>query len=188
MFTKPIISKLGLAAAIIAIGSFATAGFAEAKRGDRDRDRGNRGARNAPVNNHVSNNHNRRKNRTAKKVVRALTAIAIAAAANNHHNNFRHHRARRDIFAYDRHASHRADRGNRWNRGRRFRNRHYDRSCVAVAKTRHGYGRRIGRIRAKAFGRRACRKAMNRCENKLYDRRQSRGRNPHASCVVVRRG
>ena len=187
MFTKSIISKLGLAAAIIAVGSFASAGFAEAKRGDRDRDRGNRSARNAPVNNHVVNNHDRRKNRKAKKIARAIGAVALAIAASQNR-----HSGRRDIHAfdrhYDRHASHRADRGNRWNRGRRFRNRHYGRSCVAVAKTRHGYGRRIGGIRAKAFGRRACRKAVNRCENKLYDRRQSRGRNPHASCVVVRRG
>jgi len=65
---------------------------------------------------------------------------------------------------------------------------HYkpERRCVAVARRGGGAGRRIHRIKGVGFGRRACRKAMNQCWRKL-DRRQARGRNPYASCVVHRR-
>ncbi len=69
---------------------------------------------------------------------------------------------------------------------RGFRGRHFNDFCVAVARTRGGYGRRLG-IRAEGHGRRACRKAMRRCNRRL-DFRQSTGRNPYAACVVARRG
>ena len=179
MFTKPIISKLGIAAAIVAVGSFATVDLAQAKRGDGVR----KNARNT-VSNQVRNNNrhaqkvrrNKKDRRNARNVAIAVGTIAAIAAATSrnrdvhvpHNNNFR---------------------GNWRDRGPKFNGRHGNigRSCVAVAKTRYGNGRRIGGIRAKAFGRRACRKAMKRCSSKLYNRRQARGRNPNAECVVVRR-
>ncbi len=72
-------------------------------------------------------------------------------------------------------------------RDRGFRRRAWaDHSCVAVARRGGGFGRRIG-IRAEGFGRRACRKAMRRC-NRQLDYRQSFGRNPYAACVIARRG
>ncbi len=172
-------SKLGLAAAILAVGSFATADIASAKRLDK----GKRHARNAvehhgPVANHRAPKLRKKKKKNIKKIVRALGAVAVAAAASqrNHYRYRDHYVAPRD------------SRRNRWS-GRRdhFRHRGVGKLCVAVAKRRHGYGRRIPVTRAKAYGRRACRKAMNRCENRLYDR-QAHGRNPHASCVIVRRG
>ena len=62
----------------------------------------------------------------------------------------------------------------------------YDRSCLAVARRGRGRGRSIG-IVGEGYGRRACRKAMRKCNRKL-DVRQSYGRNPFAACVIARRG
>ena len=76
---------------------------------------------------------------------------------------------------------------------RGFRDRIYNRwygagplRCVAVAKKRRGYGKRIRSTRSVNFGRgwRACRRAMRSCREKL-SYRQARGRNPRATCVVV---
>ena len=180
MFTTPIFSKLGLAAAIIAVGSFATVDLAEAKRGDGKRDRAGTKqtskkrvkktvvTRAAPV----TQVRRKKKNKGLKKFARTLGAVAVAVAQSQR-NQYGY---RNDYIAP------------RKMHNDRFRNRDSGRFCVAVAKTRRGYGRRIDGIRAKAHGRRACRKAMNRCENRLYDRRQSRGRNPRAACVIARRG
>ncbi len=68
---------------------------------------------------------------------------------------------------------------------KRFNNRGF--SCVAAAKTRGGYGRRIPGIRGERYGNRACQRAMNECRQELRHRKAS-GRNPFARCVVVRRG
>lgn len=75
------------------------------------------------------------------------------------------------------------------NRNKRFNKRFNNRgfSCVAAAKTRGGYGRRIPGIRGQRYGNRACQRAMNECRQELRDRK-SKGRNPFARCVVVRRG
>jgi len=59
--------------------------------------------------------------------------------------------------------------------------------CVAAAKTRAGYGRRIPGIRGKKFGHKACQRAMRECRRELRHRKAS-GRNPFARCVVVKRG
>lgn len=69
-----------------------------------------------------------------------------------------------------------------WRRGYRA----VDNGCRAVARTRGGNGKRIYGISGEGFGRRACRKAMRRCNIKL-DRRQAYGRNPYAACVVASR-
>ncbi len=70
-------------------------------------------------------------------------------------------------------------------RARRDYDRYYDRSCLAVARRGAGRGRSIG-IYAEGFGRRACRKAMRKCNRRL-DIRQSYGRNPFAACVIAGR-
>ena len=72
----------------------------------------------------------------------------------------------------------------RW-RHRARRNYDFDRSCLAIARRGRGRGRAIG-IYAEGFGRRACRKAMRKCNRRL-DIRQSYGRNPFAACVIARR-
>lgn len=60
------------------------------------------------------------------------------------------------------------------------------RGCFAVARRAGGEGRRLRGISGEGFGRRACRKALNRCDRKLA-RRQASGRNPYARCVVASR-
>lgn len=60
------------------------------------------------------------------------------------------------------------------------------RSCTAVARTNGGDGRTLRNTYGDGYGRRACRKAMNVCNLKL-DRRQARGRNPYARCVIAYR-
>ena len=98
--------------------------------------------------------------------------------------------------AYDiykrRAAEHRAwearnhlQRRNEW-RHRARRDYDYDRRCLAIARRGGGRGRSIG-IYAEGFGRRACRRAMRKCNRRL-DIRQSYGRNPFAACVIARRG
>ncbi|MGI9407444.1 MAG: hypothetical protein ACR2O4_13820 [Hyphomicrobiaceae bacterium] len=74
----------------------------------------------------------------------------------------------------------------RWWSPKRRAVRVYDDQCVAVARRHGGEGRRIRGIRGEGFGRRACRKALRRCNRRL-DVRQSFGRNPYAACVVARR-
>lgn len=68
-----------------------------------------------------------------------------------------------------------------------LRNRFFGHRCVAVARRRGGRGRPIHLTRSKAFGPRACRKAMRRCLRKLSFR-HAVGRNPYAACIVARRG
>jgi len=210
MFSKSNLSKMGIAAAIIAVGSMATVDLAEAKRGDGARN-GNKltAAQKASRKAKRKKNtvvtttrktvtqhrvaaappavHRRKKKKGWKKFGRALGTIAVAAVQAQRHQNRQHN----DV-QYRRHNNHVdihvTERRHGWNRGHRSHNRDFGRRCVAVAKTRHGRGRKIGNIRAEAFGRRACRKAVNRCSSKLYNRRQSRGRNPHAECVVAFRG
>jgi len=184
MFSKSNLSKMGIAAAIIAVGSMATVDLAEAKRGDgARRGGGNTVTKQARNNNRQAQQvrRNKKDRRNARNVALAVGTIAAIAIANSQRDKFRN----RDV-----HVSHNNNFRNNWRgRGNGFDGRrgNIDRFCVAVAKTRHGRGHRIGGIRAKAHGRRACRKAVNRCSSKLYNRRQSRGRNPHAECVVVRR-
>ena len=220
-------SKLGLAAAIIAVGSFMTFDIAEAKRGDgANRHQGGSASNSAQRgrNENRNRNGNRRRNtRTAvtprvqhvtppvvtapppvvrrrkkkkkgwKKFGRILRNVAkvYIASQQNQYRGRNHHVSRDHNIVRElpqaRWSGGQARRHDRASRGRgRWRNRDRDHRCVAVAKRGRGYGRRIG-IRGEGFGRRACRKAMRRCENRL-DRRQSHGRNRRAACVVVNRG
>lgn len=192
-------SKLGIAAAIIAVGTFAGIDDAAAKRGDKGKradgaassdvvkKRGkkkNGGKRNraekvvtraAPLDPAPAPRVRKKKKKKGwKKFARVVRKVAKAYVASQHHRDHVHYdvRPRRD----------------RWsNAPRRFRDRDFDRRCVAVAKTRRGTGRRIHSTREVGFGRRACRKAMRRCDDRLYER-QMRGRNPRAACVIVNRG
>lgn len=70
--------------------------------------------------------------------------------------------------------------------GRQYGNGHKKRKCVAAAKTRFGYGKRVWGIKGKKFGRNACDRAMNECRRELRHRK-STGRNPNARCVIIKR-
>jgi len=107
-------------------------------------------------------------------------AQARARAARNIHRK-RSRRANRNAFS----------RG--WRQARRWAGRTWaarpyynDYGCTAVARRDDGNGRVIRGIYGEGYGRRACRKALNRCEDQL-SYRQAEGRNPYAACVVASR-
>jgi len=228
------LSKLGLAAAIIAVGSFATIDLAEAKHRDGlrhnkpnsaagDAKRAKKASRRKKKNNAAQNTarRNREENRQRNiqtaaarpeheatshlghapqpqirrkkkkkgwkkfaRIVRKVARTYVASRPDNYRSHD-HHIVRE--LPRGRHFE-RGFRRDRWSRGHgHARQRNLGIRCVAVARRGRGYGRRIG-IRAEGFGRRVCRKAVRRCENRLYNQRQSRGRNPYATCVVAHRG
>ena len=178
MFTRissQITRKIAVAAALIAVGSMVGVSSASAMKGERGKgkkqvsksERKNKNNRNVARNrNHVAPAVRPREERRSDRIKRQVTrAIGIIAS-----------RVINEPKVYWR------DYGPR----RVFNGRRHNYFCVAVARTRGGYGRRLG-IRTEGFGRRACRKAMRRCNNRL-DIRQSRGRNPFAACTIARRG
>ncbi|MCH9808337.1 MAG: hypothetical protein K0U74_11445 [Alphaproteobacteria bacterium] len=59
--------------------------------------------------------------------------------------------------------------------------------CVAAAKTRGGFGKRLIGIKGKKWGHRACKRAMKKCRRQLGHHKAS-GRNPFARCVIITRG
>lgn len=59
--------------------------------------------------------------------------------------------------------------------------------CVAAAKSRAGFGKRLIGIKGKKYGAHACDRAMNECRRELKFRKAS-GRNPYARCVIISRG
>ena len=163
--------KIAMAAALIAAGSMVGVGSASAMKGERGKgkkhatkferkNKQNRNVarkRNAPI----ARFHKERRNDRVKRQVKRAIGIIATSVLNN--------------------SVRRAHAPRRGSNDRRFND-----FCVAVARTRGGYGRGLG-IRAEGHGRRSCRKAMRRCNSRL-DIRQSRGRNPYAACVVARRG
>lgn len=60
-------------------------------------------------------------------------------------------------------------------------------ACVAAAKSRAGFGKRLIGIKGKKYGAHACDRAMNECRRELKFRKAS-GRNPYARCVIISRG
>ncbi len=153
-------TKLTLATALIVGGAIFTADQSEAS------DRGNRGDQA-----YYTIDNPRQENRRARRVAPR--------------RNF--DRPRRHRFADRRNGWRYSDR--RWYygpRGRRFVRGPFYRKCVAVAKRRAGFGRRIRGIRGVARGFRACRIALRECRSELRYLK-SFGRNPFARCVVVGR-
>ena len=124
MFSKSNLSKMGIAAAIIAVGSMATVDLAQAKRGDGARN-GNKltAAQKASRKAKRKKNtvvtttrktvtqrgvaaappavHRRKKKKGWKKFGRALGAIAVAAAQAQRHQNGQHNNVQ-----YRRHNNH----------------------------------------------------------------------------------
>ncbi len=167
--------KIAMAAGLIAVGSMIGVSSASAMKGERGKGKKNiaKSERKGKANRNVARHRNhvapavrhreeRRSDRIKRQVTRAIGIIA-SRVINEPRVHVRHYGPRRG-----------------------FNGRRHNNFCVAVARTRGGFGRRLG-IRAEGFGRRACRKAMRRCNNRL-DIRQSRGRNPFAACRVARRG
>ena len=167
--------SIAVAAAILAVGSMVGVSSASAMKGERGKgkkqvtksERKNKNNRNFARNrNNVSpaaRDYLERRDDRVKNRVRRAIGIVASRVINEPRVIWRDYGPRRGF------------------RGRRFND-----FCVAVARTRGGWGRRIG-IRAEGYGRRACRKAMRRCNRRL-DFRQSRGRNPFAACTIARRG
>lgn len=162
-----VISKIGIAVAMLAVGSFIALDPAAAQGRQGGKNARNGGKQVGQVN---------RGNRVRPKQARA--------AAQSKKKKGWQRQVGRAVISAARVLASESRRGYR-NRGYRERRR-FDRSCVAVARRRGGYGRRIG-IRAEGYGRRACQKAMRRCSRQLGFRK-SRGRNPFAACVIARRG
>ena len=167
-------SKIGVAVAMLAVGSFLAMDPAAAQGRNGGKNGGKKVAKVAKQANQANRRHRVARNhaqpvpraahRSRKDRWQRTVGRAIVTAA--------------QILANEPRVA--------W-RDRGFRNRPWaDHRCVAVARRGGGFGRRIG-IRAEGYGRRACRKAMRRC-NRQLDYRQSFGRNPYAACVIARRG
>lgn len=164
--------SIAIAAAMLAVGSMVGVSSASAMKGERGKGKRQiaKSERKAKKNRNVARNRaaprvhiqkERRNDRIKRNVKRAIGIIA-SGVLNEPRVIYRDYGPRRG-----------------------FSGRRYNDFCVAVARTRGGYGRRLP-IRAEGHGRRACRKAMRRCNRRL-DFRQSTGRNPYAACVVARR-
>lgn len=192
-------AKLLCATAIMAAGSFMFIDTADAQRrggaerggngnveaGQRRRNGGARqarGSRNAGEARGTRRNAQTNQTTRAARANRAPTRAAPRATARQGRNVQRPaRRANRNAF----------NRG--WRQARRWVGRTWsarptfrDHGCTAVARRNDGNGRIIRGIYGEGYGRRACRKALNRCDNRLA-RRQARGRNPYAACVVAYR-
>lgn len=189
-------AKLLLASAIMAAGSFMFIDTADAQRRG-GAERGGNDAAAQSGNRRGGARQNRGANRTANRNGEARGQRGNRAngqaggqrrAANN--NQVRTPRAGNRQATRDagRGIGRGWWRGNRWAAMRRWAGRPFyrDRGCSAVARRGGGQGRRLRGIYGEGYGRRACRKALNRCNARL-DVRQARGRNPFARCVIASR-
>lgn len=203
-------AKLLCATAIMAMGSFMFIDTADAQRRGGGAERGGNNTADAGGGRHGGARQGRG-NRTAGQGRGNRTAGQPRGQRRNAQNNQaaptraapRQATPRRAAQRPDVRPGRRFDRPRGWANGYRFSRgwrqarrwaarrwaaRPYfnDRGCTAVARRANGYGRRIRGISGEGFGRRACRKALNRCENRLAYR-QAQGRNPYAACVVASR-
>lgn len=201
-------SKLLIASAIMAAGSFMFVDAADAQRrggaerggngsveaGERRRGArqgrrdGTRQARNnsnrAEQMRSKKRNAKRNKSKTKKqKAKRAQKRKAPRVAAKS--ERYFYHRD--GLWSHRNPVARGWRKAHRW-AAHRWANRPYfnDNVCTAVARRGGGNGRIIRGVYGEGYGRRACRKALNRCEDRLYDR-QARGRNPYAACVIASR-
>lgn len=197
-------AKLLVATAVMAAGSFLFVDTADAQRrggaerggnnnveaGQRRRGgaRQNRASRNAQTT-QTQRQANRQANRQSNRQTNRQANRSGRTAQRNANTN----RAARDFdrgprrFAQPNYYKRKWRQARRW-AARRWNARPYfrDRGCTAVARRANGNGRVIRGIYGEGYGRRACRKALNRCENRL-SYRQASGRNPYARCVVASR-
>ncbi len=191
-------AKLLCATAIMAMGSFTFIDTADAqRRGGAERD-GNRtveaGGRRGGARQARGQRRNAQTNQAQRQTTRAARANRAPARAVQRQAAPRAAvRAGRNFNRPNRRSVNRNRVTRGWRQARRWAARRWgarpyinNHGCTAVARRANGNGRVIRGVHGEGFGRRACRKALNRCENQLFYR-QAQGRNRYAACVVASR-
>ena len=202
-------TKLLFASAVMAAGSFMFIDTADAQRRGGAERGGNgsveatgarrNGARQGRTGRRAGEARGQRRNgqrnqaRTERAAPRADRSARAAAPRDTARQGARQGRQGRNADRPRRDFGMRHSLRRGWRQARRWAARRWharpyfaDRACHAVARRAGGYGRRIRGIYGDGYGRRACRKALNRCNDRL-DYRQAQGRNPYARCVVASR-
>ncbi len=175
-------SKFGLAAATLAVGSFLVVGAADAAKRNGSGKRGTKVTTTQKKT--VTKKFARKSSGRTRTVSRKVTTTKVTTKVTRIAPRRRVRIIPRDTGGYlfvRPNVTRRAG----WFGRSRWR-RPIGHGCRAVARRRGGTGGLIG-ISAHARGFAACRRAMFRCNRKLYYRK-STGRNPFAACVIAYRG